>query len=333
MYYLAEDHREEKIAMRDAYCTSLIHEAENNPRIISVDADVMHSLGTLEFHRRFPDRSINCGIQEANAVGVSAGLSVTGFIPFFHTFSTFATRRVYDQVFLSCAYAGLNVKIVGGDAGVTTAVNGGTHMPFEDMGIMRNIPGMTVIEPTDSTMLKSLVTRMADLYGNCYMRMCRRNMIKIYEDGSEFEIGKAAVLKEGSDVTVIANGIMVYEALLAHEMLKEKNIRARIVDMFTIKPVDEVCIVESAARTGAVVTAENHNIINGLGSAVSEVLSEQCPVPMERVGVQDEFGEVGDQQYLMERYRLTAEEICRKAIRAVERKKQTPDTDKKGMFQ
>jgi len=320
MFHLANDYKEEKEAMRDVYCNALMQEAESNHKIVAVDADVMHSLGTLEFHRKYPERSINCGIQEANAVGVSAGLSVTGFIPFFHTFSTFATRRVYDQVFLSCAYSGLNVKIIGGDAGVTTAVNGGTHMPFEDMGIMRNIPGMTVIEPTDSTMLKSLVPHMVNRYGNCYMRMCRRNMIKIYADGSEFEIGKAAVIKEGNDVTIIANGIMVYEALKAGEALEDMGISARIVDMFTIKPIDAACIIESAEKTGAVVTAENHNIINGLGSAVAEVLSEQCPVPLERIGIQDEFGEVGDQQYLMERFRLTTEEICKKAQKAVERK-------------
>jgi transketolase len=320
MFHLANDYKEEKEAMRDVYCNALMQEAESNHKIVAVDADVMHSLGTLEFHRKYPERSINCGIQEANAVGVSAGLSVTGFIPFFHTFSTFATRRVYDQVFLSCAYSGLNVKIIGGDAGVTTAVNGGTHMPFEDMGIMRNIPGMTVIEPTDSTMLKSLVPQMVNRYGNCYMRMCRRNMIKIYADGSEFEIGKAAVIKEGNDVTIIANGIMVYEALKAGEALEVMGFSARIVDMFTIKPIDAACIIESAEKTGAVVTAENHNIINGLGSAVAEVLSEQCPVPLERIGIQDEFGEVGDQQYLMERFRITTEEICKKAQKAVERK-------------
>jgi transketolase len=320
MFYLSEDHGEDKDAMRDVYCKTLMQIEEGNPSVVAVDADVMHSLGTLEFHRRYPERAINCGIQEANAIGVCAGLSITGFIPFFHTFSTFATRRVYDQVFLSCAYAGANVKIIGGDAGVTTAVNGGTHMPFEDVGIMRNIPGMTVLEPTDAAMLRSIVPQMAERYGNHYMRMCRRNAVKIYDEGSEFEIGKAAVLKEGTDVTVIAGGIMVYEALKAYEMLKEKNISARIVDMFTIKPIDAACIVESAELTGAVVTAENHNIINGLGSAVAEVLCEQIPVPLERVGVQDEFGEVGEQDYLMKRFHLNAEEICRKALKAIERK-------------
>jgi len=320
MFSLAKDHVEEKEAMRDVYCDALILEAEKNPDIVSVDADVMNSLGTLRFHKAYPRRGVNCGIQEANAIGISSGLSVTGYIPFFHTFSVFATRRVYDQVFLSCAYSGANVKIIGGDAGVTTAVNGGTHMPFEDMGIMRNIPGMTVLEPTDSEMLRSIIPQMANKHGNFFMRMCRRNMVKIYEEGSEFKIGKAAVLKDGEDVTIIANGIMAYEALKAGDLLKEKGISARIVDMFTLKPIDLFCVIESAKKTGAVVTAENHNIINGLGSAVAEVLCENFPVPLERVGVQDKFGEVGSQDYLMDRFGLRAEEICKKAVRVIERK-------------
>ena len=321
MYHLATEHNEDMEAMRDAYCNALMQAAEENHNIIAVDADVMHSLGTLEFHRMYPDQSINCGIQEANAIGVCAGLSINGYIPFFHTFSTFATRRVYDQVFISCAYAGANVKIIGGDAGVTTAVNGGTHMPFEDIGIMRNIPKMTIVEPTDAAMLRSIVPQMAKNYGNHYMRMCRRNAVKIYDDASVFEIGKAAVLKDGTDVTIIAGGIMVHEALKAYEILKGRNISARIVDMFTIKPIDRDCIISSAEITGAIVTAENHNIINGLGSAVAEVLGEWIPVPLERVGVSDQFGEVGDQSYLMNRFRLTADEICRKAVKAIKRKR------------
>ncbi len=223
-------------------------------------------------------------------------------------------------MFLSCAYNGANVKIIGGDAGVTTAVNGGTHMPFEDMGVMRNIPGMTVMEPSDSTMLKSLVPQMAERYGNFFMRMCRRNVIKIYQEGSEFEIGKAAVLKDGDDVTVIANGIMVYEALKAHEMLKDKGVSVRVVDMFTLKPIDRSCIIESAKKTGAIVSAENHNIFNGLGSAVAEVLGEEYPVPLERLGIRDKFGEVGSQDYLMDKFNLKAEEISRLALKAIERK-------------
>lgn len=320
MVILADQHVLEKQAMRDAYCEILMQEAAEKENLVAVDVDVMHSMGTIPFMQMFPERAINCGIQEANAVGVCAGLSITGWIPFFHAFGVFASRRVYDQVFLSCAYANANVKIIGGDAGVTATMNGGTHMPFEDVGIMRNIPHMTIVEPTDSTVLKKIVPLMAKTYGNFYMRLCRKNVIKIYDDQSKFEIGKGVILKEGNDVTIIACGIMVGEALKAQEVLKDLNISARVVDMFTIKPIDAECIIESARRTGAIVTAENHNIINGLGSAVAEVIAENNPVPLERVGVNDEFGEVGDQEYLMKKFGLTAKIIIEKSIKVINRK-------------
>ncbi|MFW5780741.1 MAG: transketolase family protein [Bacillota bacterium] len=297
------------IEMRKAYCAALISEAEINDKIVAVDADVQYSMGTKPFYEKFPNRGINCGIMEAHAVGFSAGLSATGMIPFFHAFGTFATRRAYDQVFLSCAYQDLNVKIIGGDAGVTAAANGGTHMPFEDMGIMRNIPRMTIIEPADSVMYKDAVKFMANTYGNFYLRSNRRKAYRIYQDNARFVIGKANLLKEGDDVAVIACGIMVYQALLAYEMLKKEGISVMVIDMHTIKPIDKDIIKYAAKRCKAVVTAENHNIINGLGSAVAEVLSEECPSLLKRVGVKDEFGEVGDQEYLMQRFNLTAEDI------------------------
>ncbi len=320
MNKLAAEHLTESVAMRDAYCEALMAAAEDNPHIICIDADVMHSMGTVPFAAKFPDRSINCGIQEANAVGVAAGLSITGFTPFFHAFGTFATRRAYDQIFLSCAYAHANVKIIGGDAGVTAAMNGGTHMPFEDMGIMRNIPQMTVIEPADSTVIRQMVPQMARTYGNFYMRSCRRNVTKIYDEGSRFAIGKGELLKEGSDLTIIACGIMVYEALKAAAALERENIKTGVIDMFTIKPIDKELIIESTEKSGALVTVENHNIINGLGSAVAEVLVENRPVPMERVGVKDRFGEVGEQGFLMEKFGLTAEEILSASHRVLSRK-------------
>jgi transketolase len=317
---LAAEHIPEAKAMRDAYCEALTACADANEWILDVEADIMNSMGTAAFSRKYPERTVNCGIQEANAVGVSAGLSVVGYIPFFHTFSVFASRRAFDQVFLSCAYAKANVKIVGADAGVTAAMNGGTHMPFEDMGIMRNIPGMTVIEPADSTALKCFVPQMAENYGNFYMRINRKNAVKIYRDDARLKIGRAAVLKEGTDVAIIANGIMVAEALKAGEILWDKGFGARIVDMHTLKPIDAACVLESARLTGAIVTAENHNIINGLGSAVAEVLSENMPAPLERVGVLDEFGEVGDTETLMKRFGLTAGVIAEKALKVIERK-------------
>lgn len=321
MIRFAVDNNPEAIAMRDVYAETLIDIGEKDSRVVAVEADVSASFGTTAFAKRFPKRSINCGIMEANAVGLSAGLSVTGFVPFFHTFAVFASRRVYDQAFISCAYAGLNVKIIGADSGVTAAHNGGTHMPFEDVGIMRNIPNITVLEPTDTTMLKSVLPQVAEHYGVVYMRLSRKNNPKVYEEGSEFTIGKGVLIREGTDVTLIANGILVAEAIKAADLLKQEGISARVVDMFTIKPIDADLVVESAEKTGALVTAENHNIINGLGSAVSEVLTARFPAPLERVGVQDQFGEVGSIQSLMERFGMTAADIAAAACKAIARKK------------
>jgi transketolase len=303
----------DSIEMRRAYCDALIEEAEKNPNIVAVDVDVQYSMGTKPFYERFPNRGINCGIMEAHGIGFSAGLSATGIIPFFHAFGVFATRRAFDQVFLSCAYQDLNVKIIGGDAGVTAAANGGTHMPFEDMGIMRNVPKLTIIEPADSAMYKDAVKFMANTHGNFYMRSNRRTTVRIYNDDARFIIGKANLLKEGRDVAIIACGIMVYQALLAWEMLKKEGISAMVIDMHTIKPIDKDIVRYAAERCKAVVTAENHNIINGLGSAVAEVLSEECPTLLKRVGVKDEFGEVGTQEYLMQRFNLTALDIYKAA--------------------
>jgi len=317
---LAKNNVKEDIEMRNVYCQTLIELARKNNQIVILDADLMSSMGMIPFLKEFPERTFNCGVQEANMIGIAAGLSATGKIPFAHTFATFATRRCYDQVFISGAYAKANVRIIGSDPGVTSAYNGGTHMPFEDMGIMRNIPEMTVLEPTDSVMLIDIIKQLAGLYGMFYVRLLRKNAIKIYEEGSTFEIGKAVKLKDGKDVTIIANGIMVAEALKAAYMLEEKEISTRVLDMFTLKPIDKETIITCAKETGAIVTAENHNIINGLGSAVAEVLVENIPTPMERVGVKDLFGEVGPVDYLKERFELTANDIVKKAEKVLKRK-------------
>jgi transketolase len=317
---IAKNNEKEDIEMRVAYCQTLIDLAKENEEIVTVDADVMNSMGTTGFRKAFPERSINCGIQEANMIGVAAGLSATGKIPFAHTFGVFATRRVYDQIFVSCAYAKLNVKIVGGDPGITAAFNGGTHMPFEDMGIMRNIPEVTIIEPIDSTMIKDLTRQMANSYGTFYMRIQRKTAIKVYEEGSVFEIGKAAQIRDGKDATIIATGLLVAETIKAADILGQKGISVRILNMFTLKPIDKEAILKAAEETGAIVTAENHNIINGLGSAVSEVLAENTSVPMERIGVKDIFGEVGSEDYLKERFELTANDIVKKVEEVMKRK-------------
>jgi len=223
-------------------------------------------------------------------------------------------------VFISAAYADLNVRIIGSDPGITAAYNGGTHMPFEDMGIMRNIPNITIMEPTDGVMLADILKQVKDLYGVFYIRLLRKEPMRIYEDGSTFEIGKGIPLRDGTDVTLITSGYLVSETLKAAEQLKGQGINARVVNMFTWKPIDCELIIQCAKETGAIVTIENHNIVNGLGSAVAEVLVEYVPTPMERIGCQDRFGQVGPVEYLQKAYEMTAGDIVRKALKAIDRK-------------
>lgn len=263
--------------MRDAFCQSLLELAAENEKIVLLDADLMGAMGTKPFQKKYPERTVDCGIQEANMIGMACGLAVQGKIPFAHTFAPFCTRRACDQIFISGAYNHANVKVIGSDPGITAAYNGGTHMPFEDMGIMRGIPGMMVVEPTDIVMLRNLMPQIAGTEGMIYMRLVRKDVKKVYEDGSSFELGKAAVLSEGTDVTIIASGFCVSEAIGAAKILAEQGISAGIINMFTWKPIDEEAILHAAQTTGAIVTAENHNIINGLGSAVSEVLIKNKP--------------------------------------------------------
>ncbi|MFV0364167.1 MAG: transketolase family protein [Suipraeoptans sp.] len=311
-YTVVKEHKVEKYAMRDAFAQTMTELVKEDSRIMYLEADLMNSIGMVPFSKEFPDNTVNCGIQEANMVGVAAGMSAVGLIPFTHTFGCFATRRALDQIFLSGAYAKTNIRMLGSDPGVTAAYNGGTHMPFEDVGLLRGIPGITIIEPTDATMLKDMVRQTAKMDGIFYIRLSRKNAIKVFEDNSSFEIGKAAKIKDGSDVTIIASGICVDDARLAAEELESKGINAAILNVFTIKPIDKAAIIEAAKSTGAIVTVENHNIHNGLGSAVSEVLSENVPVPMCRIGVNDEFGEVGSVDYLKERFGLTVANIVNK---------------------
>lgn len=307
--------------MRDAYCKTLMDIASENDNIVVLDADLVSSSGMKPFFKQFPDRAINVGIAEANMIGISAGLSVVGKIPFAHSFGCFATRKTCDQVMISAAYAKLNVKILGSDPGVTAAYNGGTHMPFEDIGVMRSIPEITIIDLTDPVMVMDVVRQVADTYGVHYMRMPRKNVTAVYEEGSSFEIGKGNILLDGKDVTIIACGIMVGEALKAAQLLKNDRISARVVDMFTIKPIDTELVEKCARETKAIVTAENHNIIGGLGSAVSEAVVKTSPVPLEMVGVKDRFGQVGTEDFLKEEYSLTAAEIVEAVKRVMPRKK------------
>jgi len=306
--------------MREVYCDTLIDLALSNEDIIALDADLMSSSGMKPFFQRFPDRAFNCGVAEANMIGIAAGLSAMGKIPFAHSFGCFATRRVCDQIMISAAYAQQNVRIVGSDPGVTAAYNGGTHMPFEDMGVLRSIPEITLIEPADNVILEDVIRQLVELKGVFYIRMARKNAVSVYKEGSNFHIGRGNTLIDGTDVTIFASGIMVYEALKAASILQTDGISARIVDMFTWKPIDSELVENCARITGAFVTAENHNVIGGLGSAIAEASSALRPVPIEMVGVKDRFGQVGTEDFLREEYELTTTDIVAAAKRAIERK-------------
>lgn len=310
----------EKKEMRVAFADTLDKLAEEDKRVVYLDCDLMNSVGMTPFSQKYPKQTVNCGIQEANMVGVAAGMSATGLVPYAHTFGTFATRRVMDQVFVSAAYAKLNVRIIGSDPGVTASTNGGTHMPLEDMGMMRCIPEVTIIEPTDSAMLVDVLRQTKDEYGVFYIRLSRKVADKIFTDGSTFTIGKTADIRKGKDVTIFATGISVADALKAADILAKSGIDAAVSNMFTIKPIDREAIVKAARDTGAIVTAENHSVIGGLGSAVAEVLSETVCAPLERVGVRDRFGEVGSVDYLKKTLGIGVEDIVAAAKRAVDRK-------------
>ncbi|HYE69677.1 MAG TPA: transketolase C-terminal domain-containing protein [Anaerovoracaceae bacterium] len=320
---IVKEIKTEEKEMRAVFAEVMEELAEKDERVIYFDADLMNSIGMTGFSKKYPERTINCGIQEANMIGTAAGTSAVGMIPFVHTFGCFATRRILDQVFVSAAYAKLNVRIIGSDPGITAAFNGGTHMPLEDMGMMRGIPEVTVIEPVDTVMLADVMRQTKDMYGVFYIRLSRKKSEKIYEDGSTFQIGKAVTVREGNDVTLIATGIMVAEAMRAADQLNKEGISARVLNIFTLKPIDADAITKAARETGAIVTVENHNVINGLGSAVAEVLAEYCPAPLEKVGVKDVFGEVGSMDYLKTLFKLTSEEIVICSKKAIDRKEKT----------
>lgn len=311
----------EAAELRLAYSDMLLEYGQSDERICIVEADLMASASTQRFQKRYPERSINVGVAEADMISVAAGLSAMGKIPFTHTFSAFATRRCCDQVTISVAYAGLNVKMVGSDPGVSAELNGGTHMSFEDIAIMRNIPGMVVFEPVDSVQFKKVFPQILQHYGPVYIRLFRKNAWSIFGENDAFELGKGVLLKSGRDVTLIASGIMVKEALDAAEYLKADDIDAEVINIHTIKPLDEAMILQSVAKTGCCVTAENASVINGLGSAVADCVSARQPCPVLKIGVQDRFGEVGKIDYLQKELRLTAADIVRAAKDAVAMKR------------
>lgn len=309
----------EKIATRAAYGKALA-EFGKDYDIVVMDADLSKSTNTAMFQKEFPERFINTGIAEGNMISTAAGIASTGKTVFASSFAMFASGRAFEQIRNSVAYPKLNVKIAATHAGVTVGEDGATHQCLEDIGLMRTIPGMVILNPADAVETRLAIKAAIEYKGPTYIRLGRLPVAVIFDDSYKFEIGKGVTVKDGGDVTIIATGIMVEEAFAAAELLKSEGISARVINMATIKPIDKDIIVKAASETGAIVTAEEHNINGGLGSAVAEVLVENHPVPMERIGTKDVFGCSGKPAQLMERYELTAKDIANAAKKAISRK-------------
>ncbi len=303
-----------KIATRQSYGEELAKLGEENKDIVVLDADLTTATKTGIFAKKFPDRFINVGIAEQNLMGIAAGLSTFGKIPYASTFAVFAAGRAYDQIRTSIAYPKLNVKICATHAGITVGEDGATHQMIEDLGLMRGLPNMTVLSTSDDTQTKWAVREIAKIDGPVYLRLCRMATPVIYEGNEQFEIGKGIQLGSGTDASIIATGVTVSEALKAQKILQEKGIDVRVIDMHTIKPIDRDLLVKCAEETARIITVEDHNIIGGLGSAVCEILSEEYPVKVERMGINDCFGRSGKAEELMTYYKIDAEAIVNKVL-------------------
>lgn len=298
-----------KKATREAYGDALKKLAANNPNVVVLDADLSGSTKTAEFKKVSPERFFNVGIAEQNLIGTAAGLAISGKIPFASTFAMFAAGRAFEIIRNTVAYPCLNVKIAATHAGLTVGEDGASHQAIEDLSLMRSIPNMTVINPADCIEAEQAVLKAADSLGPVYIRLGRAAVEDIYDENYKFEIGKGVELRKGNDVSIIATGIMVQKSLKACELLEKEGIKARVINIHTLKPIDKEIIIAAAKETGAIVTAEEHSVIGGLGSAVLEVISEVCPVPVKRTGVQDSFGESGKPDELLEKYGLTENHI------------------------
>ncbi len=301
-----------KMATREAYGKALAKLGQENDNIVVLDADLSKSTKTADFKKVCPDRFINMGIAEGNMMGVAAGMSTCGKIPYVSTFAMFAAGRAFEQIRNSICYPKLNVKICATHAGLTVGEDGASHQAIEDLSLMRSVPNMTVICPSDDIETEAVIRAIAEYNGPCYVRLGRAAVNTINDNPEyKFEIGKAVTLREGKDATVIATGIMVEAALEAYNTLAEEGIKIKVINIHTLKPIDAEAITKAARETGVIVTAEEHSIIGGLGSAVCEVVSESHPVPVLRVGVKDTFGESGKPGELLKAYGLTAEEIVK----------------------
>ena len=305
---------------RSGFGEGLTELGRSNPNVVALCADLVGSLKMQDFIDENPERFFQVGIAEANMIGMAAGLTIGGKIPFAGTFANFATGRVYDQIRQSVAYSGKNVKICASHSGVTLGEDGATHQILEDIGLMKMLPGMTVINTCDFNQTKAATIAIAEHDGPVYLRFGRPKVANFTPEDQKFEIGKAVKLYEGTDVTIIATGHLVWEAIQAAVELNEKGISAEVIDIHTIKPLDEEAIIESAKKTGCVVTAEEHNFLGGLGESVARTLAENHPTPQEFVATQDTFGESGTPAQLMDKYGLNAEAIVKATEKVLKRK-------------
>lgn len=307
--------------MRKALVEELEKLMRENEKICFLDADLSAAGGTKKLHETFPDRAINIGIAESNMIGVAAGLSASGFIPFTSSFAPFITRRVCDQIAVSVAYAKQNVKIIGLDPGISAELNGGTHMSFEDIGVLRSIPGMVIFEPVDVAQLRLALPQIVKYYGPVYIRLFRKETPDVFTmPDYKFDLFKADKLRSGKDLSIFVSGLSTADCLKAADSLSKENISAELINFHTIKPVDEQAIIESARKTKAVLTVENHNVTGGLFSAVSEVLARNCPTLCASVGVHDRFGQVGKLDALKAAYGMTENDIVSKARELLKKK-------------
>ena len=310
MFQLAENRQEAGRELRDCVVETLQELMKDDDKITALEADLGGASGFTKIKKTNPERFIQCGIAEANMMGVAAGLSLTGFKPFTHTFAPFATRRVFDQLFLSGAYAGNTINVYGSDPGFSVASNGGTHTAWEDVALIREIPGAVICDPADDVQMEWIIKEFLKMEGIHYVRSNRKAVRNVYKKGSSFKIGQGNILKEGKDILIIAAGQLVSEALDCAEELEKEGYSVEVIDMFTIKPLDEKLLIKEAKGKSKIVTIENHSIYGGLGSAVSEVIAENgISVTVKRIGVKEKFGQVGTAEFLQEEFGLTAKQI------------------------
>ncbi|GAA0076748.1 transketolase family protein [Clostridium sp. CTA-5] len=304
--------------MRKVLCNVMEELMNKNDNIVFMDADLAEANGTMPLRKLFPERAFDIGISEANMASMAAGMSAYGMNPYICTFTAFSSRRICDQIAISMAYAKQNVKIIATDAGIASELNGGTHMSFEDVGVLRSIPGVTIIDVVDEFQLKEVLYKTVDYKGVVYIRISRKDVPKVYDEKYQFNLSKADIIKEGKDITIFSTGLMTSTAVEAGKLLENEGIDCEIISVPTIKPIDKETIIKSLNKTKKAITIENHNIIGGLYSAIAEVSCAECPSHIVSLGVKDHFGEVGSMKFLSKKYKMTATDIvdtCKSMIK------------------